>query len=78
MDSFRKIGLLVLLIVSYSSLVFAQNRDWLEVNDFLYQLQNPNSKRIAATKFDLIVTSIALAGNSAPVSYTHLTLPTKA
>ena len=65
MDSFRKIGFLVLLIVSYSSLVFAQNRDWLEVNDFLYQLQNPNSKRIAATEFDLIVTSIALAGNSA-------------
>jgi cysteinyl-tRNA synthetase len=38
--------------------------DWLSVNDFVYQLQRPNAKRIGATAFDLAVVSIAAAGSS--------------
>ncbi len=38
--------------------------DWLAVNDFLYQLQHPAPKRIGPTAFDLLVVSIAAAGNS--------------
>ena len=38
--------------------------DWTAVNDFLYQLQRPNPQRIGKTAFDLVVVSIAAAGNS--------------
>ena len=38
--------------------------DWLAVQDFLYQLQRPNPKRIGKTAFDLVVVSTAAAGNS--------------
>ena len=41
--------------------------DWTAVNDFLYQLQRPNPKRISPTAFDLLVVSIAAAGNSPDV-----------
>ncbi len=58
---FKILGMLILAIFATA---FAQERNWLEPNDFLYQLQNPSFKRIAATEFDLIVSSISLAGNS--------------
>lgn len=38
--------------------------DWLAVNDFLYQLQRPDPKRIGKTAFDLAILSISAAGNS--------------
>jgi cysteinyl-tRNA synthetase len=41
--------------------------DWLAVDDFLYQLQRARPDRIAETAFDLVVVSIAAAGNSAGV-----------
>ena len=41
--------------------------DWLAVDDFLYQLQRANPKRIGKTAFDLVVVSIAAAGNSPEV-----------
>ncbi len=41
--------------------------EWLAVQDFLYQLQRPNPKRIGKTAFDLVVVSIAAAGNSPDV-----------
>ncbi len=61
----NRIKLSLVILIGFSSLAFAQDRNWLEVNDFLYQLQNPSPKRIAATEFDLVVSSISLAGNSA-------------
>lgn len=39
----------------------------LEVNDFLYQLQRPRPDRIGPTAFDLVVVSLAAAGNSPDV-----------
>jgi cysteinyl-tRNA synthetase len=42
-------------------------KDWLAVNDFLYQLQRPNAQRIGQTAFDLVVTSITVAGNSTEI-----------
>lgn len=36
----------------------------LQVNDFLYQLQRPRPDRIGPTAFDLVVVSLAAAGNS--------------
>jgi cysteinyl-tRNA synthetase len=41
--------------------------NWLEVNDFLYQLQRANPQRIGETAFDLVVASISIAGNSPDV-----------
>ena len=41
--------------------------DWLAVDDFLYQLQRPNARRIGETAFDLVVVSIAAAGSSPEV-----------
>jgi cysteinyl-tRNA synthetase len=41
--------------------------DWLSVQDFLYQLQRPDPKRIGDTAFDLAVVSIAAAGSSPEV-----------
>lgn len=38
--------------------------DWTAVDDFLYQLQRPDPQRIGKTAFDLVVVSIAAAGNS--------------
>ncbi len=38
--------------------------DWLAVQNFAYQLQRPNAKRIGKTAFDLVVVSIAAAGSS--------------
>ena len=38
--------------------------DWMAVQDFAYQLQRPNAQRIGKTAFDLVVVSIAAAGNS--------------
>ena len=38
--------------------------NWLGVNDFLYQLQRANAKRIGETAFDLVVVSISIAGSS--------------
>lgn len=38
--------------------------DWLAVDDFLYQLQRARPDRIAETAFDLLVVSLAAAGNS--------------
>ncbi len=38
--------------------------DWLNVQDFLYQLQRARPDRIGATAFDLVVVSIAATGNS--------------
>jgi len=38
--------------------------DWTAVNDFLYQLQSERPDRIGETAFDLLVLSIASAGNS--------------
>jgi len=45
----------------------APGPDWLAVNDFLYQLQRARPDRIGETAFDLVVVSIAAAGNSADV-----------
>ena len=42
----------------------APEPDWLTVNDFLYQLQRAQPDRIDQTTFDLLVVSIAAAGNS--------------
>jgi cysteinyl-tRNA synthetase len=42
----------------------ADQPDWLAVNDFLYQLQRARPERIGETAFDLVVVSIAAAGNS--------------
>lgn len=39
----------------------------LEVNDFLYQLQRANPNKIAESAFDLVVVSLAAAGNSPDV-----------
>lgn len=39
----------------------------LEVDDFLYQLQRPRPDRIGPTAFDLVVVSLAAAGNSPDV-----------
>ena len=36
-----------------------QERDWLAVNDFLYQLQNTDVEAITATDFDLVVMDIS-------------------
>jgi cysteinyl-tRNA synthetase len=44
-----------------------QEPDWLAVNDFLYQLQHADRERIGKTAFDLVVVSIATAGNSPTV-----------
>jgi cysteinyl-tRNA synthetase len=44
-----------------------RQKDWLAVNDFLYQLQRPNAQRIGETAFDLVVASIAIAGNSTEI-----------
>lgn len=41
--------------------------DWSGVNDFLYQLQRADADRIGETAFDLVVVSIATAGNSPDV-----------
>ena len=41
--------------------------DWLKVNDFTYQLQRARPEWIGETAFDLVVVSIAAAGNSAEV-----------
>lgn len=41
--------------------------DWLAVDDFLYQLQHADPDRIGETAFDLVVVSIATAGNSPQV-----------
>ena len=41
--------------------------DWLAVDDFLYQLQRARPERIGETAFDLVVVSIAAAGNSPEV-----------
>jgi cysteinyl-tRNA synthetase len=41
--------------------------DWLAVDDFVYQLQRARSERIGETAFDLVVVSIAAAGNSPKV-----------
>lgn len=38
--------------------------DWASVNDFLYQLQRERPDKIGETAFDLLVVSIAAAGNS--------------
>jgi cysteinyl-tRNA synthetase len=37
---------------------------WSEVDSFLYQLQGANAKRIGETTFDLVVTTIDVAGSS--------------
>lgn len=42
-------------------------KDWLAVDDFLYQIQRPNAGRIGKTAFDLAVVSLAAAGNSSEV-----------
>ncbi|MBN1218351.1 MAG: endo alpha-1,4 polygalactosaminidase [Anaerolineae bacterium] len=47
-----------------ATLAPAPEPDWLDVNDFLYQLQHPRPDRIGDTAFDLVVVSIAAAGNS--------------
>jgi cysteinyl-tRNA synthetase, unknown class len=41
--------------------------DWPAVDDFLYQLQRARPDRIGETAFDLVVVSIAAAGNSPKV-----------
>ena len=41
--------------------------NWLAVDDFLYQLQRARPDRIGETAFDLVVVSIAAAGNSPKV-----------
>lgn len=41
--------------------------DWLAVDDFVYQLQRARPDRIGETAFDLVVVSIAAAGNSKAV-----------
>jgi cysteinyl-tRNA synthetase len=41
--------------------------DWLGVQDFLYQLQHARPDKIGETGFDLVVVSIAAAGNSPDV-----------
>jgi len=38
--------------------------DWASVDDFLYQLQRERPEKISETAFDLLVVSIAAAGNS--------------
>jgi len=43
------------------------SKDWLGVEDFLYQLQRARPQRIAETGFDLVVLSIGAAGNSPAV-----------
>ncbi len=66
-ESIKRVILPLFAIAVFLSLgsVFSQERDWLSVNDFAYQLQHANAKRIAASKFDLLVTSISMAGSSA-------------
>ena len=41
-----------------------QGPHWLEVQDFVYQLQRARPERIGETAFDLVVVSISAAGNS--------------
>jgi cysteinyl-tRNA synthetase len=41
--------------------------DWLAADDFLYQLQRSSAKRIGETAFDLVVSSISIAGSSPDV-----------
>jgi cysteinyl-tRNA synthetase len=41
--------------------------NWLEVDDFLYQLQHADPDRIGDTAFDLAVVTLAAAGNSPDV-----------
>jgi cysteinyl-tRNA synthetase len=41
--------------------------DWLNVQDFLYQLQRARPERIGETAFDLVVVSISATGNSPEV-----------
>jgi cysteinyl-tRNA synthetase len=42
-------------------------RDWLGVNDFLYQLQRARPERIGETAYDLLVVSLSAAGSSQEV-----------
>ena len=41
--------------------------DWLDVNDFLYQLQRARPERIGETGFDLVVVSFSATGSSPKV-----------
>jgi cysteinyl-tRNA synthetase len=45
----------------------AKEPDWAGVDDFVYQLQRADPKRIGDTAFDLVVVSLAAAGNSPEV-----------
>jgi cysteinyl-tRNA synthetase len=64
-------GLLVVILAATgcatATPVPADQPDWLAVNDFLYQLQRARPERVGETAFDLVVVSIAAAGNSPEV-----------
>ena len=63
--------LMVILVVSIllpgCGAVSHVEPDWAGVDDFLYQLQHADPDRIAETAFDLIVVTLATAGNSPDV-----------
>ena len=51
-------------VSTISSNALPADPDWLAVEDWLYQLQHGNAKRIGETAFDLVVVSISTAGSS--------------
>ncbi len=60
---------LMLLLVSCKAVgpTSPSEPDWHAVNDFLYQLQRADPKRIGETAYDLVVVSIGAAGGSREV-----------
>jgi cysteinyl-tRNA synthetase len=63
-------ALLLVFLVAFLSSGCAsklQEPDWLEVDDFLYQLQHADPDRIGETAFDLAVVTLATAGSSPEV-----------
>ena len=56
-----------LLVLSLAGCAREPEPDWLGVQDFLYQLQHARPDKIGETGFDLVVVSLAAAGNSPDV-----------
>jgi len=59
--------LLLLTACKAAGPTLAPTPDWLAVNDFLYQLQRADPKRIGETAYDLVVIQIGASGGSREV-----------